>query len=186
MSWYKNLSRRQFLQIGINAAAAAGVSCNRPLLNPWRFLTVDEARTLAAICDQLIPPDHDPGADWARVVNYIDAQLCGPYLRWQPTYREGLAFLDRSSRTQFGQPFAAIRAEQQVRFLRTMEAGEFFPADWNHIAPSAFFDLLRNHTMQGYYGDPRHGGNREHASWKMVGLSYPQIRGRQHYEPQTP
>lgn len=184
MSWYKNFSRRQFIQLGAAAAAASGVSCNRPFLNPWRFFTVAEARTLAAICDQLIPPDHDPGADWARVVNYIDIQLCGPFVRWQETYRIGLAFLDRSSRTKFGQPFALLAPEQQTILLRAMETGGLSQDGWNGISPSAFFDLLLNHSMQGYYGDPRHGGNQNHVSWKMVGLSYPQLRGRQHYEPQ--
>jgi len=184
MSWYKNLSRRQFLQLGAAVAAATGVSCNRPFQNPWRFFTVDEARTLAAITDQLIPPDHDPGADWARVVNYIDTQLCGPFERWQRSYRDGLSCIDRSSRSRFSQPFALLNADQQLLFLRSMEANEFVPGTWRNISPSAFFDLLLNHTMQGYYGDPRHGGNRDRSSWKMVGLSYPQVRGRQHYEPQ--
>ena len=32
--------------------------------------------------------------------------------------------------------------------------------------------------MQGFYGDPRHGGNRDRVSWKMVGLPYPPLRGR--------
>jgi hypothetical protein len=182
VSWYKTLSRRQFLQLGTAVAAAAGVSCNRPLLNPWRFLTVDEARTLAAISDQLIPPDHDPGADWARVVNYIDIQLCGPYVRWCRTYREGLACLNRASRVRFGQPFASLTSDQQISFLRAMESNELLPTDWDNISPAAFFDLLLNHTMPGYYGDSRHGGNREHASWKMVGLTYPPVRGRQHYD----
>ena len=149
MSWYKNLSRRQFLQLGMTAAAAVGVSCNRPFQNPWRFLTVDEARALAAICDQLIPPDHDPGADWARVVNYIDAQLCGPYLRWRQTYREGLAFLDRSSRARFGQPFAAITAEQQASFLRAMETGEFFPSRLeSHCAFGVFRSASESHNAR--------------------------------------
>jgi gluconate 2-dehydrogenase gamma chain len=40
---------------------------------------------------------------------------------------------------------------------------------------------VRAHTMQGFYGDPRHGGNRDRASWKMVGLSYPPIRGQEKY-----
>jgi gluconate 2-dehydrogenase gamma chain len=182
VSWYKNLSRRQFIQLGAAAAAATGVSCNRVSLNPWRFLTVAEARTLAAICDQLIPPDHAPGAEWARVVNFIDIQLCGPFLHLQRTYRQGLVSLDRSSRAQFGQPFASLAPDQQIFFLRSMESNQLSPAGWSDIAPATFFELLLDHTMQGYYGDPRHGGNRDHASWKMVGLSYPQVRGQQHYE----
>ncbi len=183
MSWYKDLSRRQFIQLGAAAAAASGISCNRPLRTPWRFLTVDEARTLAAICEQFIPPDHDPGAEWARVVNYIDIQLCGPFVDLQQTYRAGLDSLDRSSRAQFAQPFVSLTADQQMLFLRAMESNQLPPDGWKQVSPRDFFEVLLEHTMQGYYGDPRHGGNRDHASWKMVGLTYPQVRGQQHYEP---
>jgi gluconate 2-dehydrogenase gamma chain len=187
VSWYKNLSRRQFLQLASAAAAAAGTSCNGPFLDsPWRFFTTPEARTLAALCDQFIPIDaNQPGADWARVVNYIDIQLCGPFRRWQDAYRYGLAFLDRSSQAKFGQPFALLTDEQQIHLMGAMELNDPSLTGWHGISPAAFFDLLLNHAMQGYYGDPRHGGNRDHTSWKMVGLSYPQIRGRQHYEPQN-
>jgi gluconate 2-dehydrogenase gamma chain len=36
--------------------------------------------------------------------------------------------------------------------------------------------------MQGFYGDPRHGGNREYASWRMLGVPVAPIRGRQLYD----
>jgi len=184
VGWYKHLSRRQFIQIGA-AAAASGVSCNGPFASPWRFLTAAEARTLAAVVDQIIPPDHDPGADWARVVNYIDIQLCGPFTRWQNAYRDGLASIDRSSRAKYHRDFALLPSDQQFALLRAMESSEVSPDAWDRVSPAAFFDLLLNHAMQGFYGDSRHGGNRDHASWKMVGLSSPQIRGRQHFEPQN-
>ena len=45
-----------------------------------------------------------------------------------------------------------------------------------------FFDLILAHTRQGFYGDPRHGGNRDRVSWKMVGLPFPPVRGRMHYD----
>jgi gluconate 2-dehydrogenase gamma chain len=181
VSWYKNLSRRQFIQLGAAAVTAGGVSCHRLSPSPWRFLTVAEARTLAAVCDQFIPPDHDPGADWARVVNFIDIQLCGPYLPLQKSYRHGLLSLDRTARAQFGRLFASLAPEQQISLLRAMETNALAEDGWTEISPSAFFELLLSHTMQGYYGDPRHGGNRDHVSWKMVGLSYPPVRGRQPY-----
>jgi len=46
----------------------------------------------------------------------------------------------------------------------------------------AFFELVLAHTRQGFYGDPRHGGNCGMASWKMVGLAFPPVRGRMHYD----
>ena len=47
------------------------------------------------------------------------------------------------------------------------------------IRHAAVDDLVLNHARQGFYGDPRHGGNRAMASWKMVGLPFPPVRGRQ-------
>jgi gluconate 2-dehydrogenase gamma chain len=38
------------------------------------------------------------------------------------------------------------------------------------------------HTLEGYYGSPRHGGNRDAASWRMLGLDEPPLRGRAQYD----
>jgi hypothetical protein len=42
----------------------------------------------------------------------------------------------------------------------------------------AFFELVLNHTMQSFYGSPRHGGNRDAVSWRMLGVPDPPVRGR--------
>ena len=177
------LNRRAFLQAALVAAAAAGagVACSKNG-TPWRFLTVDEARTLAAISDQIIPPDQDPGAAWAGVVNYMDRQLCGPFQSLQQTYRLGIAGVDQSSRLLYGNVFADVSTSQQIDVLHRLEDGQAPGVIWKQSSSSEFFALLIDHTMQGYYGDPRHGGNREGASWKMLGLPYPPIRGRQLYD----
>ena len=177
------LSRRKFLQAALVATAATGatVACGRTG-SPWRFLTVDEARTLAAACDEIIPADEAPGAAWAGVVNFIDRQLCGPYRRLRDSYRQGLAAIDKSSRLLYASDFAALAPEKQVELLTSMEQGKAPPQAWQPISSTEFFNMLVDHTMQGFYGDPRHGGNRDRASWKMVGLSYPMIRGRMKYD----
>jgi len=177
------LSRRKFLQAAMVAAAAAGsgIGCVAGR-SPWRFLSVDEARTLAAICDQIIPPDEHPGAAWAGVVNYIDRQLCGPLRRLQNSYRLGLAAIDTSSRALYGANFVVLAEARQVELLGLMEQGRASSEAWKQISSSEFFALLVDQTMQGFYGDPRHGGNREGTSWKMLGMPYPPIRGRLHYD----
>jgi gluconate 2-dehydrogenase gamma chain len=173
------LDRRSFLQAALAAAAAAstGVACGRNG-TPWRFFTIDEARCLAAITDQIIPPDQDPGAAWAGVIEYVDRQLCGPYENLRATYRRGLAAVDQSSRTLYGKVFADLDSGQQVDLLRRLDAGQGPGPGWKNLSSSEFFGYLVDHTMQGFYGDPRHGGNREGASWRMLGLPYPPIRGR--------
>jgi gluconate 2-dehydrogenase gamma chain len=179
------LSRRAFLQTAMAAAAASGLACGRNG-TPWRFLTIEEARALAAMSDQIIPSDQDPGASWAGVVNFIDRQLCGPYKHLQATYRRGLAGVDQSSRALHGKLFADLGSEQQIVVLRQLEEGKAPGAIWKQASCSEFFGYVVDHTMQGYYGDPRHGGNREGVSWKMLGLPYPPIRGRQQNAPNKP
>lgn len=173
------LNRRAFLQAAATAAAAAGltVGCTSKS-SPWRFFRIDEARTLAAMVDQIIPPDQDPGASWAGVVNYIDRQLCGPYKDLQSKYRLGLAGVDQSSRATYGQLFADLDLPQQIDLLHQLEDGKAAGTMWKQISSSEFFRMIVDHTMQGFYGDPRHGGNREGVSWKMLDLPYPPIRGR--------
>ncbi len=53
---------------------------------------------------------------------------------------------------------------------------------WNKAQAKQFFDLILSHAMQGYYGDPRHGGNREAAGWRMLGIPATQVRGRDQYD----
>ena len=182
VSWYKDFSRREFIQLAAAAAAASGTSACSRSRTPWRFLRTGEARTLAAICDQLIPPDHDPGADWAQVVNYIDVQLCGPFRDAQDFYRDSIGYVDATARARFGSDFAALNPNQQVEILTGLEQGNVPKNVWRTVDSKRFFDVVLANTMQGFYGDPRHGGNRARASWKMVGLTYPQVRGRQKYD----
>jgi len=176
------LSRRKFVQAAFAAAAAgSGLSCGGAR-SPWRFLTVDEARTLAAICDQIIPPDQDPGAAWAGVVNYIDRQLCGPFRSLRNVYRQGLAAVNEVSRAVYGANFQDLASAKQVQLLTLMEQGRAPGETWKEVSSTRFFGLLVDHTMQGFYGDPRHGGNRDAVSWKMLGVPYPPIRGRAQYD----
>ena len=144
------MKRRRFI---LAAGAAAAVSCSAPK-SGWRFLTDDEAETLSAICEEIIPTDRDPGARWAGVVRYIDRQLTRQFVPHQKTYREGLAA------------------------ARALPAGKRCVALENDKAQRPFFDLVVAHTMQGFYGSPRHGGNRDYASWRMLGVPSSPARGR--------
>ena len=173
------LNRRAFLQAAFTAAAAAGasVACSSNR-SPWRFFTVDEARALASMVDQIIPPDQDAGAVWAGVVNYIDRQLCGPFQNLQNVYRRGLAGVDQTSQDLYGRAFADLDSNQQNDLLHRMEKDKTQGSALKQLSSQEFFSMVIDHTMQGFYGDPRHGGNREGVSWKMLNLPYPPIRGR--------
>jgi gluconate 2-dehydrogenase gamma chain len=124
-----------------------------------------------AICGQIIPADDFPGARQAGVVYFIDLQLTRHYRKFRDSYRKGIAALDKASSGRFGKPFADLAVERQTEILAEEETNG-----------SEFFDLVRTHAMQGFYGDPRHGGNRGEVSWKMLGLPTPPVRGRLPYE----
>lgn len=142
------------------------VSCGRG--DRWRFFTPAEAITADAICAQIIPADRDPGAHEAGVVNYIDLQLATHFKQHRQTYRRGLAMADAIGLSRHGLAFADLPFVKQTEVLREVQK-----------KAKSFFDLILSHTMQGFYGDPRHGGNRDGVSYKMLALPYPPVRGRE-------
>lgn len=175
--------RREFIK-AVTAAAAGGAlipACSRPP-SAWRFFTPEEAATAGAIAEQIIPTDDFPGALEAGVPNFMDKQLVGPYRRFQQRYRAGLAGVDAASREMFGKRFVELPWDNQTSLLKAMEGGKVKGAAWREQTAASFFDLIRDHTMQGFYGSPRHGGNRDYVSFRMLGLDYPQVIGQNRYK----
>ncbi len=177
-----SVDRRGFLKTGTAAAAAATMACGAPA-GRWRALSDDEAKALAAACDGIIPPDQDPGAAQAGVVTFIDRQLATRQKAALPAWQAGLRALDATARRRHGQRFSDLRPEQQTELLQALEAGSVDRADWREADPVGFFRQLHRHTMMGFYGDPRHGGNKDRVAWRMLGVPDPPVRGRLHETP---
>jgi gluconate 2-dehydrogenase gamma chain len=176
------VDRRGFLKTGAVAAAAGAVACGGPA-GRWRALTEEEAEILAAACDRIVPPDEDPGAAEAGVVTFVDRQLATHKKGERPLWQAGLRGLDATARRRHGKPFPELPVGTQEAVLQDVERGAAEAADWSGVEPAAFFALLREYTMMGFYGDPRHGGNKGRVSWKMLGVPDPPIRGRLHETP---
>lgn len=181
------VSRRTVLKVGLVGLAGVAVGAGsthllgrlgRTAPSPYRFFTDEEAALLIEICEQLIPGDDTPGATEAGAIFYIDRQLGGVFKRHRATYRQGLASFHQTCLQVHGQPFPALPAEQKIALLRAIEAGRAPKELWAQPSPQAFFNLVLAHTMQSFYGSPRHGGNRGYASYRMLGLDYPPIVGR--------
>jgi gluconate 2-dehydrogenase gamma chain len=178
----KQVERRQFLQLG--SAALWGASffrCGNPDNAQYRFFTDEEAALVIELTDQIIPADEYPGAKWAGVIHYIDRQLVGPFTRNQSNYRDSLPNIDRACRELHGSSFLELEWNARTTFLETVDSGN---APKTAVSPAelrSFFNLVRGHTMQGFYGGPQHGGNKDFTSWRMMGLPYPQVRGQNRY-----
>lgn len=138
------------------------------------FFTRAEAATIDAVAARIFPDDDlGPGARQADVVTYVDRALAGAEARFQQTYRTGIARLDRAAHARFGKDFVSCRETDQDTLIGALETDtlpEFGPAP----QPSAFFGLLRAHTIEGVFSDPAHGGNRDLAGWKLLGYWGPQ------------
>jgi gluconate 2-dehydrogenase gamma chain len=164
------LNRREVLLAGAAASAALVSGCHTRG-SRWLVFTDAEARTLGTLCDQIVPADEWPSASEAGVVTFIDRQLTGPYRRYRKTYSHGLEDTGKLAASRFGIELARVSVAQQLQVAQEIERQN-----------SEFFELVRRHTLQGYYGSPRHGGNKDAVSWRMLGLAEPPLRGRAQYD----
>ena len=137
------------------------------------ILTVKQAEVLRAAMNRIIPPDDFPGGWDAGAGDYLMRQLDGGDLaHFSEFYKNGLDALEDEARAAAGTDFAQMDAPAQDALLTRIEADDV-TADWP-VEPSIFFRRLVEHTMEGFYGDPGNGGNREEVSWKMIGF---EVRG---------
>lgn len=176
-------SRREFLRTSLLGFGGVLMlpSCLKNY-SPFLFLTIDEASCLSAICEQIIPADaNGPGATQAGVIYYIDKQLHDVFKWDHETYRNGLNAIQVTCRQLFNKHFEDLNPEQQIAFLKKMESGKLEGDYWTSNSSSSFFSLMVGHSMQGFYGPPRHGGNKNYMSYKMVRLDYPYVVGQNRY-----
>jgi gluconate 2-dehydrogenase gamma chain len=173
--WSRALSRRDLLKragiVGVAVATPVAVGTEGAPAREretLESLTSVEAEALEAFVDRLIPADASgPGAVDARVTRYIDRALSGELAPLRSTYSAGLAATDSFARDQFGAPLADLGATQQDAVLTALE---------QNAAPGfaggsrAFFDLVREHCLQGMFGDPVHGGNEDFVGWDLLGF----------------
>ncbi|WP_372785207.1 gluconate 2-dehydrogenase subunit 3 family protein [Phenylobacterium sp.] len=158
------------------------------------FFTADEAAFIEAACARLVPADATgPSAVEAGVPLFLDRQLAGDYGKGSRWYMQGP--FGKSTGTQGyqsryppaglhraaikaigghltqngGQPFHKRAAADQDAFLKDLEAGK---ADLGgEVDGKAYFALLLQNVMEGYFSDPIYGGNRGMGPWKMIGFS---------------
>jgi gluconate 2-dehydrogenase gamma chain len=161
-------------------------------LGPWLCFTPAEAETIEAIADCIIPPDpQTPGGKDCGCAVYVDRQLAGPYGRSEGLYtkppfmtgtkeqgsqtesgpalryRQGLAALDRHCRSGHGKPFAELDSATKNSILSDLESKKL---TLQGTDGNAFFELVLKDVQQGFFADPIYGGNRDMASWKMIGF----------------
>jgi len=170
----QKLDRRTFfVRTGVSIGGAALLYCCHQPGETWSYLQEAEVEALDAVLDRIIPGDEDPGARAAGIIYFVDRQLVGPYRRYQQDYRNGLKNLQATCEVLHGEPFLALSPEDQTAFLERLERNDVPSGIWSEPSASSFFNLVVDHAMQGFYGSPIHGGNKDFASYRMLGIALP-------------
>jgi gluconate 2-dehydrogenase gamma chain len=187
------MKRREFIDLsgmtvggllleGVAGKALAANAQAHATKVPMRFLTGPEGKVIVAACERIFPADESgPGAIQANVVVYIDHQLAGPYgtdkhRYLQPPFvqsipehgyqgQENPQQIYRAGIKTLGTDFAGLEGPQQDERLARQER-------------TLFFQLLRQHTLEGMFCDPMHGGNAGMVGWQLIGYPGPQMSFR--------
>jgi hypothetical protein len=166
-------SRRDFLISSVSGLGAAWVATNYSGIveaaefaqqaarsgqpAKFAFFTPEQAAEIDAMAAQIIPTDSTPGAREAHVINFIDRALVTFDEDNQADYKKGLAdLLAQAKQVNPGATkFSALSSDEQIKVLTAMEK-------------SPFFNLVRTHTVTGFFASPAHGGNFNKVGWKFV------------------
>jgi gluconate 2-dehydrogenase gamma chain len=138
---------------------------NYPLL----FLNPSEAAIIDTFVGHVIPAEEgSPGAREAGVTEYIDRALSGFMRDLQPVYRNGLRALAEFVVERFGSGAIYVDLDEEQQRAVVGELDDLAKQDASAFI-GQFYRILREHTIQGFFGDPAYGGNREVVGWKLIG-----------------
>ena len=178
-----NFSRRDFIkQIGLLYGSIMYYpSCSQPITS-YRVFTNSEAECLIALCDQIIPADQDAGATDAGVIHFIDRQTHLRFPNDLLTYQKGISALQATCAERYSTQFEKLDNATKISIMQELEQGHLPEKHWVEIQQQSFFNLVLTRTMQGFYGSPRHGGNKNYVSYRMLKLDYPLLIGQNRYK----
>jgi gluconate 2-dehydrogenase gamma chain len=132
------------------------------------FLNSKQAATIDAVASRIVPGDaSDPGAQQAGAVIYIDRALAGFMRELQTFYRAGMQDLDTYCIERAGHAFVELKAEQQDEIIGDLDRRALSD---NSDPLGQFFEVVREHVIQGLFCDPAYGGNRGGVGWRLVGF----------------
>ena len=176
-------NRRDFIKrIGlISGSLLLLPACSYQTKKTYRILSDDEASCLIALCEQIIPADEDPGATDAGVINFIDKQIALRFPEEKDFMKKGVDALEASCQALHKRKFEELDFDTQTTVVASMENNQLPDEFWSEIGQRAFFDKIVLRTRQGFYGMPRHGGNKDYVSYRMLKLDFQLLVGQNRY-----
>lgn len=130
-----------------------------------------QVAALDAICERLIPSEGEgAGAREAGAQRYVLRWLAGARRCDRERYASGLGAVDAHASARWGAPLAQLPPVAQDDVLRELETGAIadFPGGCGE-----FFEMVRQHVLEGMFGDPLYGGNERLRGWDLLGYPGP-------------
>jgi len=147
------------------AATAAFVPLSALTAQTPTALSAAQLKTLEAFIDRLIPKDElGPSGVEAGAQIYIDRVLAGPNAAEKQTFVEGLAAMDDFAKRTQGGLMADLSPEKRDAVLTAMDNGQ--AEGWP--AARGWFNRARRLSIEGMFGDPYYGGNKNFAGWDLI------------------
>lgn len=131
------------------------------------FFSPEQFRLVEHLADMIIPEDETPGAKQAGVAEFIDFMLANRVPvsgsrdirstqdaieagnEAQSLFLNGLGWMNAHSHSQFGRDFLECTRDQQNALLQEIAyKAKFKP---NTESGRAFFQMMRDYTVVGYY-----------------------------------
>jgi len=138
-------------------AAPAGAALAEPVL-----------RTLEAVASRVLPSDElGPGAREANVGRALRTTLADPRMKnLVPLMNRASGFLVRYAQSEKKKAdFVALSVEEQDEILNRLATNAARP---DGFSGQAFMQVMVALTLEGFLGDPRHGGNKDKVAWKWL------------------
>ena len=158
----------------------------RKIRVPLRFFEEREALIVSAAAARIFPSDETgPGAPETGVVIYIDRQLAGPYGRdryryTHPPFEDGVpdqGYQGKATPREIYREGLVLLGKDFDRLTRAAQDSKL-----HQIETTYFFRLLRQHTIEGMFCDPMHGGNADMIGWQIIGYPGPQMSWSDHID----
>jgi len=158
----------------------------------YAFFNLAETAFVEALVDHMVPADElSPKGTDIGINVYIDRALAGgwgkgerlymqgPWKTGTPSqgyqlpltpaqlYRAGIEATNAHCRKTYGKSFDRLEQAKREEALTAMQKGM---AEFDGFDSKQFFNALLTINMEGFFSDPIYGGNRNKASWRMLGF----------------
>ena len=175
------------------SSTAAVAPAAAPTPATYEFLNLEEAAFVEALVDHMVPADDlTPKGTDLGINIYIDRALAGawgkgdrlymqgPWKQGVPNqgyqlplapadlYRAGIAATNTYCRNTFGKQFDQLDEAQREQVLVDLSGAKIMFSDGPPVR--AFWAAVYQTVMEGMFCDPIYGGNRDKASWRMLGF----------------